>query len=68
MERAEHLFVVRMWREASSGETAWRGSVEDVETHQRLSFTKLSDLVDFISLRTADASAQAERTKSRSSD
>lgn len=68
MERSEHLFVVRMWREASTGEAGWRGSVEDIESHQRLSFTKFADLIDFIALRTGDAPEPLEHQSSQSPD
>jgi hypothetical protein len=51
MKRAEHLFVVRIWREATAGHAAWRGSVKDVESDQRVDFSKFADLVDFIALR-----------------
>jgi hypothetical protein len=50
--RHEHLFVVRMRREpgADVSPGQWRGSVEHVASHQRLYFTVLGDLTDFIAL------------------
>ena len=50
--RAEHLFIVRMWQEPSPAVAAhWRGYVEHVSSGQRLYFTSLTDLNDFISQR-----------------
>jgi len=51
-ERLEHLFIVRIWQEADrSGVSQWRGSVEHVPSGQRLYFTSLGDLTDFITGR-----------------
>ena len=50
--RAEHLFIVRMWQEPSQAVTVrWRGYVEHVPSGQRLYFTSLTDLNDFIGQR-----------------
>ena len=50
--RVEHLFIVRMWQEPSQAVTAhWRGYVEHVSSGQRLYFTSLTDLNDFIGQR-----------------
>ena len=50
--RAEHLFIVRMWQEPSQALAArWRGYVEHVPSGQRLYFTSLTDLNDFIGQR-----------------
>jgi hypothetical protein len=50
--RAQHLFVVRMWLEPSRiANASWRGSVEHVPSGQRLYFTSLADLNDFIHWR-----------------
>ena len=48
----DHLFIVRLWREAG-GEAAWpwRGSVEHVPSGQRLHFSTLADLTDFMTWR-----------------
>jgi hypothetical protein len=47
--RDEHLFVVRVWREAgAAGPNAWRGSVEHVESGLRRYFVDLDDLRAFI--------------------
>ena len=42
------LFIVRIWNASSQLPGAWRGSVEHVPTGQRLYFTSLADLNDFI--------------------
>ena len=48
----QHLFIVRIWFEADRrGSKPWRGSVEHVPSAQRLYFTSLGDLNDFITLR-----------------
>jgi hypothetical protein len=52
--RAEHLFIVRMWQEPSQAVSAhWRGYIEHVPSGQRLYFTSLTDLNDFIGQRLA---------------
>jgi len=48
-ERPEHLFVVRMWREADAApEDEWRGSVEHIGSRTRLYFAGLDTLRAFI--------------------
>ncbi|MBN2549325.1 MAG: hypothetical protein JXB15_09215 [Anaerolineales bacterium] len=42
------LFIVRIWNPSSQIPDAWRGSVEHVPSGQRLYFTTLADLNDFI--------------------
>ncbi len=51
MTRVQHLFIVRIWHELDQeGQaTQWRGSIEHVPSGQRLYFTSLRDLCDFIS-------------------
>jgi hypothetical protein len=51
-DRIEHLFLVRFWREQGA---AWRGYVEHVASKQRIYFSELSDLNEFLRLRLADA-------------
>lgn len=47
--RFQHIFVVRVWSEVSgSAPMQWRGSVEHAVTRERLYFTSLVDLSDFI--------------------
>ncbi len=52
-EYVRHLFIVRVWLEAGDAGRAaqWRGSAEHTRSGQRLYFTSLEDLVDFITLR-----------------
>ena len=57
------LFVVRLWLESGSSvdqsdslipdalRNQWRGLVENVTTGQRLYFTSLADMSDFISFQ-----------------
>jgi len=51
-ERAEHVFVVRIWHEAArEADPIWRGAVTLVATGELFYFTGLGDLTDFISKR-----------------
>ncbi len=51
-DHQQYLFVVRIWRESNSEQSpVWRGMVEHVPFGQRLYFTSLNDLSDFIALR-----------------
>lgn len=48
----QHVFVVRIWQETLSAQRpAWRGMVEHVPDGQRIYFTSLNDLSDFIALQ-----------------
>ena len=48
----DHLFIVRVWREAAGAVIwPWRGSVQHVPSGQRLHFSALADLNDFITWR-----------------
>jgi len=50
--RTEHAFLVRIWQEADNGASAdWRGFIEHVSTKQRLYFSEIADLNDFVRLR-----------------
>jgi hypothetical protein len=52
IQRSEHLFVVRMWREqAAVGQGQWRGSVDHVTSGQKHYFSNTSDLIEFVTLR-----------------
>jgi hypothetical protein len=49
--RREHVFVVRIWREAGvSRDANWRGFVDDVDGN-RLYVTGFADLNDFFRIR-----------------
>jgi hypothetical protein len=50
VEREEHLFIVRTWRQASAGQD-WRVSVLHVPSGMRLASSQLRDIDDFIRLR-----------------
>lgn len=48
----QYVFVVRIWQETHSAQRpAWRGMVEHVPDGQRIYFTSLNDLSDFIALQ-----------------
>jgi hypothetical protein len=50
--RYERAFVLRVWREEDgTAGTAFRGSIVEFDTGQRLCFSSLRDLHDFLSLR-----------------
>jgi len=51
-QREEQLFVVRLWHEGSERRAAdWRGYVEHVTSKQRMYFSDLADLNDFLHFR-----------------
>jgi hypothetical protein len=52
LDERSHTFVVRIWEERRDVEDAlptWRGRVDDVRTGVRRYFTKLEDLVAYLS-------------------
>jgi hypothetical protein len=49
-ERAEHLFMVRLWQEPGAVPQS-RGVIEDVHAQQRFYFSSLAELNEFIRLR-----------------
>lgn len=50
--RDEQLFLVRLWHDGSERRAGdWRGYVEHVTSKQRMYFSDLSDLNDFLRLR-----------------
>jgi len=51
-ERSDHLFVVRIWREAGKDSNGqWRGSVDHVGSGRKQYFATTSDLVEFVMQR-----------------
>jgi len=54
-QRAQHLFLVRMWQEtdAVTAIAQWRGSVTHMHSEQSHYFARLQDLVLFIATVTA---------------
>lgn len=56
-QRAHLLFVVRLWVEPGGiAERRWRGYIEEVASTQRLYFSQVAELADFIRLRQEDVS------------
>jgi len=41
-------FIVRLWREKSDSESIWRGSVERVQSGERVYFQSMSKIKDAI--------------------
>jgi len=54
MEREDHLFVLRVWREAGAQSAGWCAAIEHVQSGKRLRSTDLREVDDFIRLRLAD--------------
>ncbi|MBE2200781.1 MAG: hypothetical protein IAE79_19370 [Anaerolinea sp.] len=52
---SQFLFIVRIWLVEEGRGGAWRGSVEQVPAGQKLYFTSLGDLNDFIALHLSDS-------------
>jgi hypothetical protein len=50
-QRENRCFVLRLWRETSASEPAWRGTAYDVASAVGIASSKLRDLWDFIMLR-----------------
>ncbi len=53
IERMEHAFLVRTWREAGETDASaqWRGSVEHLPSKKRLYFRDFADLCAFIRMQ-----------------
>jgi len=61
---SQHLFVVRLWSEtAEKTRISLRGSVEHVPSGQKLYFTALDDLSDFIALKAVVPSQSISKEK-----
>jgi hypothetical protein len=58
-EREQHLFILRAWRERSSPDGAWRGSVKHVESGRTIVSADLDEVIDFIRVRLAPESDDA---------
>ncbi len=43
-----HTFIVRLWREKSDGDFVWRGSVDCVQSGERVYFQNIESLKDVI--------------------
>jgi hypothetical protein len=64
--RAEHCFVVRVWREP--GARRCRGYIVHVSTTQRLYFSELADLLEFIRRRFELAAGSDSRDANATAD
>lgn len=49
-------YLLRLWREDSDGETAWRASLESVQAPERIYFQSLDELVTYLRKGTAGPS------------
>lgn len=57
MKRIHHTFIVRIWTEPTTSVQLpqWRGMVEHAATRQRLYFTSMNDMNDFVNSRLESA-------------
>jgi hypothetical protein len=64
VKRIQHLFVVRLWADSATIPAAedWHGLVQHVPTGQKLYFTALTDLNDFIAGRLEVGDSLPERS------
>jgi hypothetical protein len=64
VKRIQHLFVVRLWADTAAVPTAedWHGLVQHVPTGQKLYFTSLADLNDFMEARLEAGASPPERS------
>jgi hypothetical protein len=53
ISREQHVFVLRVWKEAATSNAAWRASIVHLESGCRVSATEFRDIDDFIRLRIA---------------
>ena len=53
--REEHVFVLRVWKEAAAVSAGWRATIVHVESGCSVAATELRDIDDFIRLRIAPA-------------
>jgi len=61
---SQQLFVVRLWSETTQKpQSPLRGSVEHIPSGQKLYFTSLNDLSDFIALKAASSSITISKEK-----
>jgi hypothetical protein len=61
---SQHLFVVRLWSETTEKpQIPLRGSVEHIPSGQKLYFTSLDDLSDFIALKAMVSSQLISKEK-----
>jgi hypothetical protein len=63
LDERSHTFVVRIWeerRDVEDAPTTWRGRVDDVRTGVRRYFTRLEDLVAYMSQQSGMAGDNQE--------
>jgi hypothetical protein len=47
----EHSFIVRIWSaQPEARQQSWRGHIEELRTGQRIYFSSLRDLYDFLAI------------------
>jgi hypothetical protein len=53
-------FIVRLWREKSDGESIWRGSVERVQSGERVYFQSMAKIKEAIVRILGDSSGEED--------
>ncbi|MEM7129460.1 MAG: hypothetical protein AAF702_24215 [Chloroflexota bacterium] len=43
-----HAYLLRLWQVKEQGHLIWRTSLEDAHTHERVGFSSLDELVDYL--------------------
>lgn len=57
VSREEHVFVVRIWKEAAATLAGWRATVVHLPSGSNVAASDLRDINDFIQLRLAPTGA-----------
>lgn len=48
-----HSYLLRMWPAGNKGQTPWRASLDNSRTGERIGFSSLEELFDFLLRQTA---------------
>ena len=59
-QRGALTFIVRLWREKSDGESIWRGSVERVQSGERVYFQSMEKIKEAIVRMLGSTSREGE--------
>jgi hypothetical protein len=54
-------FIIRLWREKNDGKTDWRGSVDHVQSGERVYFQAISSLLEIITRKADDSSLEDDQ-------
>ena len=59
-KQSPFTFIVRLWREKSDGESIWRGSVERVQSGERVYFQSMEKIKEAIVRMLGSTSREGE--------